>query len=154
MAAAARTLAATLAYCCRAAAPSSSRRLVRTQATLPATRDVDGVAALLQDGAKCVVMLGAGASVAAGLPDFRTPGTGLYDTLEISGLPYPEAVFELDFFRTNPQPFYELAKALWPTDQSKPTKAHKLVRLLADKDQLVRCYTQNIDHSLLPVNGL
>ena len=63
MAAAARTLAATLAYCCRAAAPSSARRLVRTQATLPTTRDIDGVAALLQDGAKCVVMLGAGASV-------------------------------------------------------------------------------------------
>ena len=144
MAAVARTLAATLAYCCRAAAPVG-RRLVRTQATLPPTRDVDGVAALLQDGAKCVVMLGAGASVAAGLPDFRTPGTGLYDTLEISGLPYPEAVFELDFFRTNPQPFYELAKALWPTDDSRPTKAHKLVKLLADKDQLVRCYTQNID---------
>ena len=70
---------------------------------------------------------------------------GLYDTLEISGLPYPEAVFELDFFRTNPQPFYELAKALWPSDASRPTKAHKLVKLLADKDQLVRCYTQNID---------
>ena len=145
MAAVARTLAATLAYCCRAAAPSTPRRLVRTQATLPPTRDVDGVATLLKDGAKCVVMLGAGASVAAGLPDFRTPGTGLYDTLEISGLPYPEAVFELDFFRTNPQPFYELAKALWPTADSRPTKAHKLVKLLADKDQLVRCYTQNID---------
>ena len=56
MAAAARTLAATLAYCCRAAAPSSSRRLVRTQATLPPTRDGEGVAALLKDGAKCVIM--------------------------------------------------------------------------------------------------
>ena len=121
MAAVARTLAATLAYCCRAAAPSSARRLVRTQATLPVTRDADGVAALLKDGAKCVVMLGAGASVAAGLPDFRTPGTGLYDTLEISGLPYPEAVFELDFFRTNPQPFYELALVR--------EEFHELVRL-------------------------
>ena len=81
-------------------------------------------------------MLGAGASVAAGLPDFRTPGTGLYDTLEISGLPYPEAVFELDFFRQS-KPFYELAKALWPSDDSRPTKAHKLVKLLADKNQLI-----------------
>ena len=53
-----------------------------------------------------------------GLPDSPTPGTGLYDTLEISGLPYPEAVFELDFFRTNPQPFYRVGQSLvadWTT---------------------------------------
>ena len=122
MAAVARTLAATLAYCCRAAAPSSSRRLVRTQATLPPTRDVDGVATLLKDGAKCVVMLGAGASVAAGLPDFRTPGTGLYDNLQEYNLPYAEAIFDLDFFQHTPQPFYELAKALWPLRQSRQQK--------------------------------
>ena len=145
MAAVARTLAATLAYCCRAAAPSSARRLVRTQATLPPTRDVDGVAALLQDGAKCVVMLGAGASVSAGLPDFRTPGTGLYDNLEGYGLPYPEAVFELDFFKTNPEPFYTLARALWPGKESKPTLTHDFIKLLDDRGQLVRCYSQNID---------
>lgn len=147
MAALARALAATLAACCRSAAPTT-RRVGTAPAALkklPATRDLDGVAQLLEGGARCVVMLGAGASVAAGLPDFRTPGTGLYDTLELSGLPYPEAVFELALFRQNPQPFYELAKALWPSEASKPTKAHKLVKRLADRNQLVRCYTQNID---------
>lgn len=117
----------------------------RPLATLPATRDLDGVAALIADGARCVVMLGAGASVAAGLPDFRTPGTGLYDNLQAYGLPYPEAVFELDFFKTNPEPFYSLARSLWPGRESKPTKAHAFVRALADRGQLVRCYTQNID---------
>ena len=38
-----------------------------------------------------LVLCGAGVSVAAGIPDFRTPGTGLYDNLQKYNLPYPEA---------------------------------------------------------------
>ena len=37
-------------------------------------------------------------SVAAGIPDFRTPGTGLYSKLEKFNLPYPEIVFEIQYF--------------------------------------------------------
>ena len=48
-----------------------------------------------------IVMVGAGASVAAGIPDFRTPGSGLYDNLEKYSLPRPQAVFEMDYFRQN-----------------------------------------------------
>lgn len=40
-------------------------------------------------------MTGAGVSVACGIPDFRTPGTGLYDNLKKYNLPYPEAVFDI-----------------------------------------------------------
>lgn len=51
---------------------------------------------------------------AAGIPDFRTPGTGLYDNLQKYNLPSPEAVFEINYFKRNPQPFYDLAKELYP----------------------------------------
>lgn len=35
---------------------------------------------------------------AAGIPDFRSPGTGLYDNLAQYNLPHPQAVFEISFF--------------------------------------------------------
>lgn len=34
-------------------------------------------------------MTGAGLSVASGIPDFRSPGTGLYSQLQKYNLPYP-----------------------------------------------------------------
>ena len=46
-----------------------------------------------------IIMAGAGISTSAGIPDFRSPGTGLYSQLEKYNLPFPEAVFHLDFFR-------------------------------------------------------
>jgi len=78
--------------------------------------DVGGVAAFIKSGRakRIIVMCGAGVSVSAGIPDFRTPGTGLYSQLERFGLPEPEAVFSISFFKKNPKPFHMLAKELFP----------------------------------------
>ena len=46
-----------------------------------------------------VVMAGAGLSTASGIPDFRSPNTGIYANLQKYNLPYPEAIFEIDYFR-------------------------------------------------------
>lgn len=119
--------------------------------TLP-SRDLDGVAEVLAGGAKCVVMLGAGASTSAGLPDFRSPGSGLYENLDQFDLPTPEAIFDIRYFRQNPEPFYVLARSLWP-GRTAPTATHLFVKLLHEKGQLLRCYTQNID-SLETAAGL
>jgi hypothetical protein len=59
---------------------------------------------------RIIVLSGAGVSTAAGIPDFRTPGTGLYSNLQKYNLPRPEAVFDIQFFLQNPRPFYQLAK--------------------------------------------
>ncbi|KAJ2493437.1 NAD-dependent protein deacetylase sirtuin-2 [Coemansia sp. RSA 2050] len=91
-----------------------------------------------------IVMAGAGISTDAGIPDFRSPGTGLYDNLQKFNLPHPEAIFSIDYFRRNPKPFYVLAKELYP-GQYVPTQSHFFVKLLAQKGLLLRHYTQNID---------
>lgn len=108
--------------------------------------DLEGIAQYVAEHSckNMVVMCGAGISTSAGIPDFRTPGTGLYDNLQRFNLPRAESIFEMGFFRANPAAFYELAKDMWPGNYA-PTPAHYFVRLLSDKGILRRCYTQNID---------
>ncbi|XP_017048867.1 NAD-dependent protein deacetylase Sirt2 [Drosophila ficusphila] len=93
---------------------------------------------------KIVTMVGAGISTSAGIPDFRSPGSGLYSNLKKYKLPHPTAIFDLDYFEKNPAPFFALAKELYPGSFI-PTRAHYFVRLLNDKGLLQRHYTQNID---------
>ena len=75
---------------------------------------------------------------------FRTPGTGLYDNLQRFNLPQPEAVFEINYFRDNPDAFFQLAKELYPGNFT-PSVTHQFINFLAKKGLLLRHYTQNID---------
>ena len=92
-----------------------------------------------------VVLTGAGISVSAGIPDFRSPNTGLYDNLAKYNLPYPEAVFDLSYYKHNPEPFIQLACELWPGICHSPTITHSFIALLERKGVLLRNYTQNIE---------
>ncbi|RXG69854.1 hypothetical protein Avbf_06997 [Armadillidium vulgare] len=107
---------------------------------------VDGVVSYIKSG-KCkniITLAGAGISTSAGIPDFRSPQSGLYHNLGKYDLPHPEAIFDIEYFKLNPKPFYVLAKELYPGEFI-PTPSHYFVKLLHDKGLLLRHYTQNID---------
>ncbi|XP_063831498.1 NAD-dependent protein deacetylase sirtuin-2-like [Ostrinia nubilalis] len=122
------------------AEPTSSSEKVLDEVNL------DGIVNWIKsDKCKNVITLsGAGISTAAGIPDFRSPETGLYHNLQKYNLPEPQAIFEINFFRQNPKPFFALAKEMYPGN-FKPTKSHYFIRLLHEKGLLLRHYTQNID---------
>ncbi|KAH1494567.1 hypothetical protein KXV92_002933 [Aspergillus fumigatus] len=109
-------------------------------------RNIESVAKYIQekDVRRIVVMVGAGISTSAGIPDFRSPDTGLYSNLAFLDLPEPEDVFDISYFRENPRPFYALARELAP-GRYRPTIAHSFVKLLHDKGLLLKHFTQNID---------
>lgn len=110
------------------------------------SRTIAGLAEYIQSP-KCkriVILSGAGISTSAGIPDFRSPETGLYANLARLNLPYAEAVFDISYFRQNPLPFYTLAQELYP-GKYRPTITHSFIRLLYEKKMLLKHFTQNID---------
>ncbi|KAI6186593.1 NAD-dependent protein deacetylase [Aphelenchoides besseyi] len=108
--------------------------------------DLEGVANYIKtkQPRNILFAVGAGISTSAGIPDFRSPGKGLYDNLQKYELPHATSIFELDYFQRRPEPFFLLARELFD-EKIKPTPCHYFMRLVESKGYLRRVYTQNID---------
>lgn len=100
---------------------------------------------LIKKSNKIIVLSGAGLSTSAGLPDFRSRN-GIYKQIHQKhpDLRDPKSMFDIKYFRKNPQPFYHFAKALFP-GQYQPTVGHLFIKCIEEHDKLLNNYTQNID---------
>jgi NAD-dependent deacetylase len=107
------------------------------------TLAADAVAALAELilGARSVVALtGAGISVPSGIPDFRTPGSGLWRNVD------PIEVAHIDVFRSDPVRFWRFYGQRFATLASKqPNAAHRALVELERAGMLQAVITQNID---------
>ncbi|XP_063817687.1 NAD-dependent protein deacetylase sirtuin-1 isoform X1 [Pseudophryne corroboree] len=106
---------------------------------------IEDAVRLLQQSRKIMVLTGAGVSVSCGIPDFRSRD-GIYARLAVDfpDLPNPQAMFDIEYFRKDPRPFFKFAKEIYP-GQFQPSLCHKFIAMLDKEGKLLRNYTQNID---------
>ena len=108
--------------------------------TTPATESASRLAQLLQESQCSVALTGAGISVPSGIPDFRTPGEGLWEKVD------PMEVAHIDAFRRDPARFWSFYR---PRFQSlgavEPNAAHAALAELERRGLLEAVITQNID---------
>lgn len=72
--------------------------------------NLDHAVECIRKAKRILVVTGAGISVSCGIPDFRSEH-GLYASIkEKYALPEPECMFDIEYFRDDPAPFYMLAK--------------------------------------------
>jgi len=103
-------------------------------------RSAAELAALIRAARSVVALTGAGISVPSGIPDFRSPGTGLWENVD------PMAVAHIDVFRRDPAHFWHFYGDRFQTLEDKqPNRAHRALAALEREGLLDAVITQNID---------
>ncbi|KAH8592397.1 DHS-like NAD/FAD-binding domain-containing protein [Bisporella sp. PMI_857] len=104
----------------------------------------------LRSKRKIVVIAGAGISVSAGIPDFRS-STGLFTTLKSQHKTAKSSgkhLFDASVYRNNnsTKDFHDMVRELSHlTKNAAPTPFHHMLATLAEEGRLLRLYTQNVD---------
>jgi NAD-dependent deacetylase len=98
------------------------------------------VAELLRGADRAVVLTGAGISVPSGIPDFRSPGTGLWENHD------PMEVAHIDAWRRDPDRFWSFYSQRFATlTDKRPNEAHLALAELERRGLIRGVITQNID---------
>jgi len=104
-------------------------------------RQIERAAALIVNSNYAVALTGAGISTPSGIPDFRSPGSGLWEKVN------PMLVASVFSFRLRPQAFYEWARPLAKKLlEAEPNPAHLALAELEEMGLLKAVITQNIDN--------
>jgi NAD-dependent deacetylase len=98
------------------------------------------VADLLRTSERAVALTGAGISVPSGIPDFRSPGTGIWENVD------PMEVAHIDAWRRDPDRFWSFYSQRFATLVDKqPNEAHLALAELERRGLIRAVITQNID---------
>jgi len=105
-----------------------------------ARSDVAALAELVRGAGSVVALTGAGISVPSGIPDFRTPGTGIWANVD------PMEVAHIDAWREDPERFWSFYGHRFQTlGDKEPNAAHRALVALERRGLLDAVITQNID---------
>lgn len=83
-----------------------------------------------------MVLTGAGVSCSCGIPDFRS-SNGIYNRLQEYQLPTPQDMFDIEYFKTNPHPFFRFSRELLPGNYE-PSRSHYFIKALEDKGECIK----------------
>ncbi len=98
------------------------------------------VAELIRSSGPVVVLTGAGISVPSGIPDFRTPQTGIWANVD------PMEVAHIDVWRRDPARFWAFyGQRFAILDGKEPNGAHRAIVELERRGLVTGVVTQNID---------
>jgi NAD-dependent deacetylase len=101
---------------------------------------VELLAGLVREAGSVVALTGAGISVPSGIPDFRSPGTGLWENVD------PMAVAHIDAWREDPERFWHFyGNRFQALSGKEPNGAHRALVELERRGHLDAVVTQNID---------
>ncbi len=101
---------------------------------------VDTLAQAILNARSAVVLTGAGVSVPSGIPDFRTPETGMWANVD------PMEVAHIDTFRSDPERFWSFYGQRFATlGDKRPNGAHEVLAELERRGLIDAVITQNID---------
>ena len=104
------------------------------------TDEAARLAELIRASRSVVALTGAGISVPSGIPDFRSPGTGLWENVD------PMEVAHIDVFRRDPERFWHFYGMRFQSlEDKRPNPAHAALAVLEEAGLLHAVITQNID---------
>ncbi len=102
---------------------------------------VNQVVKLIKKSKYAIVLTGAGVSTGSGIPDFRTPGKGIWEKVD------PFKVTSITAFDENPQRFYYFYRPrIEMLSRVSPNPAHKAISQLEEMGYIHCLITQNIDN--------
>ena len=98
------------------------------------------LAQLIRESGSVVALTGAGISVPSGIPDFRSPGTGLWEDVD------PMEVAHIDAFHRDPARFWSFYRPRFEAlGDKEPNPAHDALAELESRGLLGAVITQNVD---------